>query len=354
VDPLSHVVVGSALVTACRRAKSPPTLQRGVGLAAALGALAPDVDAVFMPAGWDVYLRVHEIGTHSLAGTVPVAVLVAAVTGITGRWDPTRASFRQRAAAAWVGCLSHLALDLLSGAQVRIGWPLVLRHVSVPLIAMAEPAVVVMCAVTALLSVWVARRHRQLLTRSLLVLLALFFVSKAVLLGYALRTIGRDRDVEVRVVEARWGRLTEWYVLDRTSDALQRWLISPNRPATLLFTWPVPATPIEPALVRASRELSTVRNFLAVHELGFAGQVDGSHLATGPSAGTDEAGIPVLWSDLRFCGPAQRQDEIVLSTRAGTVSCGLWFGGSFDRAGRPLRELVRVGDWWQIRAPVVP
>ena len=65
MDPLTHVVVGRAVVAAlpdeCR-------LGRRAAAAAILGALAPDVDVRVALAGWDRYLRVHEIGTHSIAG----------------------------------------------------------------------------------------------------------------------------------------------------------------------------------------------------------------------------------------------------------------------------------------------
>jgi len=102
-------------------------------------------------------------------------------------------------------------------------------------------------------------------------------------------------------------------------------------------------------LVRDSRSLGTVRNFLAVHELGFAGEVP-----------TTDGGWKVLWSDLRFCwrpgaAGAEANPGLVLSvrTRGGIdhIACGLWFGGEFDHNGRVIRQLVKVGAWWQTRPP---
>ena len=64
MDPLTHVVVGRAVIAALPDERR---LGRGAGAAAAaLGALAPDVDVPVALAGWDRYLRVHEIGTHSM------------------------------------------------------------------------------------------------------------------------------------------------------------------------------------------------------------------------------------------------------------------------------------------------
>jgi hypothetical protein len=86
----------------------------------------------------------------------------------------------------------------------------------------------------------------------------------------------------------------------------------------------------ESTLVTASRSLETVRNFLSVHDLPFAIEV------------AREAGsIEVLWSDVRFC----RQDR----PAAAVGDCALWFGGLFDRDGRPLTQVTYVGKWRQER-----
>ena len=65
MDPLSHVIFGRTLIALDRRGRFGP----GATAAVALGALAPDIDAIAIWKGWDVYLRVHEIGTHSIVGS---------------------------------------------------------------------------------------------------------------------------------------------------------------------------------------------------------------------------------------------------------------------------------------------
>ena len=64
--------------------------------AAVLGALSPDIDSIVMPFGWDRYLRVHEIGTHTILGTVACGLLTAAV--VRGF---ARSKYATLAAAAW-------------------------------------------------------------------------------------------------------------------------------------------------------------------------------------------------------------------------------------------------------------
>ena len=69
MDPVSHVIFGRTIVAALEKPDG-SRLGRGAGAAAILGALSPDADSVLMPAGWDIHLRFHEIGTHSLAGSI--------------------------------------------------------------------------------------------------------------------------------------------------------------------------------------------------------------------------------------------------------------------------------------------
>jgi hypothetical protein len=52
--------------------------------------------------------------------------------------------------------------------------------------------------------------------------------------------------------------------------------------------------------------------------------------------------ISVLWSDLRYCGPASTPN---------LVSCVVWAGGVFDRNGRALTQEVKVGRLVQTRRP---
>ena len=339
MDPISHAVFGQTLATAIGRQASP--LRTRV-IAGVLGALAPDADAVLMPVGWDMYLRAHAVGTHSLAGSLPVAGTAALIARTFARDSPASDLF----AAAWLGCLSHIALDVLSGGRIQIGWPLVPGHVSLPLVAMADPSLLAIFVVGAV--ALAMSRHRPRATAFAVVAgVAAFLGLKAVLLAQAVppdSSVG-EGPVLTRIVEARWASLTKWYVFDRRADALTQWQIDVGRPPILVLSWPLVA---DSPLVRDSRALGTVRNFLDVHELGFAGEV--------PAA---DGGSKVLWSDLRFCwrpgvagGHAGPNPVLSASTPTGParIACGLWFGGAFDRNGHAIRQLVNVGGWWQTRA----
>ena len=99
MDPVSHVAFGRTLIALTR----PGSTASGTIGAAMLGSLTPDIDAAFMPFGWDRYLRVHEIGTHSILGALACAALTAGVI-----W-PARRETR----FTW----------LLGGAAIGRPWP---------------------------------------------------------------------------------------------------------------------------------------------------------------------------------------------------------------------------------------
>jgi membrane-bound metal-dependent hydrolase YbcI (DUF457 family) len=338
VDPFSHAAFGRTLAAL----QTPRTRGRGTILAVVLGALAPDVDAVLMPVGWDIYLRFHETGTHSLLGSLGIACLTALVVRLAVR----DSRYWPLVVAAWAGALSHLTLDLLSGARVQLGWPLTDGRINLPLVAMAEPVLVAIFLAGSIVLLVLRKsppKRQRLAAIAVLALLCLFLDLKAVLLSRALSSLdGRSEQVVDRIVEARWASLTEWYVYERTTDALQERLVRVGGAPVLLLAWPIVA---EPALVTSSRSLSTVRNFLRVHELAFAVQLPD------PTGGTD-----VLWSDIRFCwkpdGPtAATPPRSALMTGAAGIACALWFGGTFDESGRVIRQRVQVGGWNQTRAP---
>ena len=82
------------------------------------------------------------------------------------------------------------------------------------------------------------------------------------------------------------------------------------------------------ALIQASTRLETVEHLHTLFDLTFA--------EIRPNA-ADNRLVDVLWSDIRFCWPAD---------------CALWFGGTFDASTGALREqVVLVGSLRQIRPP---
>ncbi|BCS35297.1 hypothetical protein TBR22_A45240 [Luteitalea sp. TBR-22] len=342
MDPVSHLLL-ARMVAALRPARALP---RGVVAATVLGGLAPDVDAALMAVGWDVYLRWHELGTHSLAGSPLVALLTA---GVVRTWAP-QASLGALAFGAWLGVLSHVFFDVYSGAGIRLLWPLSERVMTAPVVAMADPLAIAVLVVGAV-ALWVWPRVPRTAATLVLVLLALLSGVKLVTRARATAAYeaaaASAGPAPTRVaVEAVWGSWRAWSFVDRLADGtLRAWQADGVVPgARLRFSQP-PAT--DAPFARASlADFATARNFVPVHPFAFATVRD------------DDAGHVVFWSDARFCWTpseqADAQDDVPhqdVRPARGPLRCALWFGGSYDAQGRPYEALIWLGGHLQRRSP---
>ena len=325
MDPVSHAILGRTAIGAIRRDDRPCP---GITAASVLGALSPDVDFVLMPVGWDIYLRAHEIGTHSVAGVILTGLASAGLVRLVRRGS----QYRWLAMAAVIGSLTHLMADIASGARIRPGWPLFDGITSLPLVAMGDPGPIAILLAGAIL-MGIRRSALRRIARVTLAVLLAFLCFKGGGYALAVRRASSSADFAVgegRVVEARWASLDEWYALDRTAGTLRQWKLTTRSAPLLVLTEPRPQ---ETPLLAASRQLDTVRSFFAVHQLALARVRD-----------EERGNRAVLWSDLRYCWKADA---------AGPLECGLWFGGLFDASGNPIRQRVWVGNWLQERpAPV--
>ena len=175
----------------CRGRPDPTPQSLAIGAAAVLGALSPDIDSGLAFAGWDRYLRVHQVGTHSLPGALLMACCTAALVRLRSR----DSSWPALLAAAGVGAVSHVALDMVSGAQIAIGWPMFHRRVSLPLVAMADPWLIGFC-VLGLLALWPGRMPMRTAARLVVMSVSLFLAFKGAMLAVAL--------VRTDVVPTEW------------------------------------------------------------------------------------------------------------------------------------------------------
>jgi membrane-bound metal-dependent hydrolase YbcI (DUF457 family) len=310
-----------------------------------LGALSPDVDSALVFAGWDRYVRAHQFGTHSLPGALAVAGLAAVVVdraakAVARRWCAKTLAERPPIArlkasrstlflAAAAGAMSHIALDLLSGARIAVAWPLFDRRVSAPLVAMADPWLVAICLIW-LAMLWPARIPLRRASRIVVATAAVFVGAKAALLGVAIDQSGVSPH-EPSAFQARWGSLTTWYVFERVTDRVRASTIAATGgEPQVSFAHPLTA---ESPLVAASRALEDVGNFLAVHEFTFAEETRrGDRTAS------------VLWSDLRYCWPAADGATWRIAT-----NCGVLVGGVLEASGRPITQEIRIGGFVQRR-----
>lgn len=301
---------------------------------AAVGALAPDIDLLVAPFGWDRYLGVHEIGTHSILGALCCAALAATLARVAGG-----GRHRQLAVAAGIGSLSHLALDVLSGATIRLLWPVTDVRFSAPLVAMGDPWLAGMLVIGFLFR-WIPRSDPPFVARLTLVAVAMLFVAKTALLVQACHRYSAATAAEPGIAwlpEAEWGSLTTWLVNDRTVDRVRRWHVDVRTGE--VQPWLQLADNLGTNAARRSMNFESVRHVRRAHDFVFASK----QVVTG--------GTRVLWSDIRYCWNPDAVGEP--SVPPGTpqrptqapVACNLWFGGILDADGAPKLELVIVGDY---------
>lgn len=179
MDIISHGLTGFLLARATISAPRAP-----IATAVVVGALSPDVDALAKL--WDPLASIvtHRVATHSLLGGLALALVAAGVARAVGR-----DRFWRLAALAYLGVMSHVALDAFTPFGTALLWPADLRRWSVGSLHVIDPVVVLILIASLALLRWTHRRTTTRVARGALVVLA----------SYVLLTVAvRD------AMDARW------------------------------------------------------------------------------------------------------------------------------------------------------
>jgi membrane-bound metal-dependent hydrolase YbcI (DUF457 family) len=340
VDVVSHLAFGRALAALAHRPAGgqvpAPPRPRGLTAAIVIGAIAPDMDAVLMPFGWDRYLVSHERGTHTLFGALIVAALLASAVRyvVQPLLKRPRTPWRLLWLAGLIGCASHLLLDAVCGGSLHVLWPLSDARLTFSLVGMADPLLAgPLLAFLIAALIW----RRRAFALAIVVLIAMTGVLAAKLVSRQAGRRAYERAVATLnepplrstapLIEARWNSLMEWFVYDRTAAHIRAWRVDAQsgRAEIYLERPALPADPGAARLLDASRQLDTTRRALTLFEFSVPEPID-----------RPDGTIDVFWSDIRFCRPA---------------ACDLRFGGRFDRTGRALEQVVVIGAIRQTRQP---
>ena len=342
MDPISHAALGRTLAALDTRRR----LGAGAGTACLLGALCPDIDLARTLQGWDVYLVHHQAGTHSIAGAIGCGLL----TGTVVRAFARRGRWLALCAAGSAGALSHLFLDLVSGADLKLFAPLWNHVFSMPLFAMADPWLLTVLVAGAIVVSLPRRdparapalnavqsgstRAHRTMTDARYALLVL-----AVVIGLKSAFLFRAQAIERRATaageathaEAIFGSWRRWQFIEVHPATLDVW--TADAIAGTAVRTSTAARELDAPFVRRSRALPTVANLLASHDDTFARVIRNSG-----------GGHDVRWSALRYCSAGSAGSDPV---------CGLWFGGEYNARGRATAAVMRVGSLVQRRGPGV-
>jgi membrane-bound metal-dependent hydrolase YbcI (DUF457 family) len=318
VDPASHLLFGRAVALTVRRR---PALA-GVTAALVIGSILPDADAALAPRAFDLYVRAHASGTHSLLGTVVEALVLALVL----RMRVAGSRIVPLLIASWVGAVGHVFWDLADGSDIRLFTPLSNMTVGWHLVAMGEPIVLVALALAVLVAWRWPPRARSAAAAALLLLGVVLAAKKTTqaraLARYAESAVNEDPGAVA--IAPRLGQWFGWTIYDRRGDRVRAWHVDGWRGTVVLAFEERDAA--DAPVVALSRQLPVVRTFLGVSRMPFVRiERDGSRTL-------------VLWSDVTSC-----------SIRG----CDVSFGGAFDPNQTPLYQLVRIGGFNQ-RRPAPP
>jgi inner membrane protein len=315
VDPVSHLLFGRAVALTVRR----PRWLTGITAALVLGSIVPDVDAVIAPWRFDLYLRAHASGTHSLLGAIVESVVLTLWLRRVLSESRTLPLFL----ASLGGALGHIFWDLADGSDIRVLEPFSEALAGWHLVSMGEPIVLIVL-VAAVLAAWRWPASARMIAATGLVLLGAFLGFKKMTQGQALARYTAATAAEAvrsTAIAPELGSLFVWNVYDRAGDRVRGWKADARSGRiALAFEYRDEAAT---AAASASRALPVVRVFLGISRIPFARieRAGGKRL--------------VLWSDATSC-----------STRG----CDISFGGVIDDALVPLYQVIRIGGYTQERA----
>ena len=319
MDPVSHLLFGRTVALTIRRRPSPDWRSRA---ALVLGSILPDVDAALTPRGFDLYLRAHASGTHSLLGTVVEALVLALVLRmlvsgsrvlpllvslVGGRSSVTSSGISPTAATS---TCSHRFSDAM------LGWHLV---------AMGEPIVLATLTAAALARLAMADARAQRSAAAALVLLSVLLAAKKTTQEWA-----RARYAESVANEAPGaiaiaprprtsGRMDDLRSRRRPRAGLERRRMERRGDVGVR----VPRRGRRAGGHTVASSFRSCATFLGLSKIPFVRmERDGSRRL-------------VLWSDVSSC-----------SSRG----CDVSFGGAFDGNMAPLYQLIRIGGFNQRRS----
>jgi membrane-bound metal-dependent hydrolase YbcI (DUF457 family) len=315
MDPVSHALFGRLMAGFDRRTALGP----GSRAAFVLGAMAPDLDILLVPRGWDVYLHAHQAWTHAPVLSPAVALLVAGVVRVCSRGSALVRVWL----AAWIGVVvGHLMFDLASGSDMQLLWPFSTARFGPHLLSMSDAIAVAILVIATVISVRQRRLAAWLTVGALAVLLAVKAASQSAARDvFRARVANAPDEMAVRHPDAVNGRLFLWTFYDRSGPDVRAWRVDARtRAATLLFS---DADSADAGAIAASRRLPVVATFLRLAHLPF------------PQRVTRDSRTFILWSDPRFCD-ARR--------------CYLSFGAELDAHDLPRDQVIWIGDYEQVRA----
>ncbi len=257
MDPVTHGLTGALLAEAGFAQR----FGRQARFAMIGGAIAPDIDVLWSPAGSVVALETHRGITHSFVGGIGVALGVALVARFLGpekRWGPL-------IGMSYLGLvLGHLFLDLITPYGIQLFLPFSNARPAWDLAFILDPFQTIPLLVV-LLAAWLIPSVRTRVARLGVVYLIAYFTLLAVNHGVALQrveTAAHAQGLSPLKMAAlpQPARPFEWLALVETPEVIGRGVVRPWSSGSLTFER-IPRGERN-GLVHEVERLPSVRTFL--------------------------------------------------------------------------------------------
>lgn len=134
MDPVTHVLVG---ITIANFSGSSSSWLNPATVASIVGSLLPDADIVFQLGGDVLYLKHHRGFSHSLVGLSLLSVSAGLFLHQAYNFTPIHVLLLW----TFLGCLSHLVIDVLNSYGAQILWPFKRRKFSCGLLTLFDPVI---------------------------------------------------------------------------------------------------------------------------------------------------------------------------------------------------------------------
>lgn len=195
MDNLTHTIAGAVIGKAVRAELHE---ERAVFWAALIGANISDIDVLARLWGSMNGLKYHRGITHSFAGGLILALLLAVPIW---RWGRCK-RFGPLLLAAYLGVLSHILLDGIGSFGLQLFAPFSFQRMSLDLVSIVDPYVTGLFILTLIL----CRRRKELAPRMAAVGGGVFAVYLALMLVFQQTALGRGLD---RAAEAGIGGIRQ-------------------------------------------------------------------------------------------------------------------------------------------------
>jgi inner membrane protein len=202
MDPVTHLLSGTVLSGSISASKR---WGRAAATVLIVGAIIPDIDHFpisWFFGGWEGYLKYHRGITHSLFGSVPLALMLAVIVrAIFGRGGRVvGVSLTRLMSLALLTIWLHIFFDLITSFGTMILYPFSTERYSLDLVFIIDLYVTAILLIPLLIG-YFFKKYRVTLARLSILLVCIYFVMAGVNSYRALEEARANRPSDILTID---------------------------------------------------------------------------------------------------------------------------------------------------------